>query len=387
MKILYVNTSLDPVWGGGTGERTLQLCRYTVKKGYDCALLITDLGLTDGRRRELSGVKVTALPTISKRFFLPRFSLAPLRALVEQADVIHLMGHWSILNAVIYYLARQANKPYVVCPAGALPIFGRSRLFKRAYNIIVGKKIIRHASRLVAITVDEIKDFTAYGAPRSAVTVIPNGIDPENYRFNNNQSFRDKFGLGNKPFILFLGRLNLIKGPDLLLRAFGALKNELADYQLVLAGPDEGLRPELLRIAEESGVKERVCFTGYLGLELKSQALQAAEFLAISSRSEAMSIVVLEAGAAGRPVLLTDCCGFNQVSETRGGIVVAASVEGLSDGLLQMAAAKRDLGAMGQNLQKMVFDRFTWDAIIKQYLALFNEILAERGKVGNARSI
>ena len=90
---------------------------------------------------------------------------------------------------------------------------------------------------------------------------------------------------------------------------------------------------ELRRMVEASDVRNRVHFTGHIGGTEKSEAYRAADFLVIPSRQEAMSIVVLEAGITGTPVLITDQCGFDDVAAVAGGIVVAASVEGLQEGI------------------------------------------------------
>ena len=131
MKILNVNMSLDPCTGGGTVERTFQMSRSLVRAGFECSLLTTNTGLTSQRLSELKGVKVIALRTVSNRFYLPRFAYNMVKNLVEDSDVVHLMNHWTFINALVYQVVRRVNKPYVVCPAGALPIYGRSKIKKR----------------------------------------------------------------------------------------------------------------------------------------------------------------------------------------------------------------------------------------------------------------
>ena len=75
------------------------------------------------------------------------------------------MGHWTILNALVYVICRRTRTPYVVCPAGSLPIFGRSKAIKRLYNWLVGRRIIGDAARCIAISVEEIEHFSDYGVP------------------------------------------------------------------------------------------------------------------------------------------------------------------------------------------------------------------------------
>jgi glycosyltransferase involved in cell wall biosynthesis len=317
---------------------------------------------------------VVALKCLSKRFYLPRFRYKEIEDLVTNADVVHLMTHWTFLNALVYFIARRHKKPYVVCPAGVLLIYGRSRVIKLLYNWIIGNKIIRNANKHIAVTADEIPQFKTYGAQRDSIVVIPNGIAPEDFTDDKVDDFRAKYGLGRAPFILFMGRINAIKGPDLLLRAFCNVREKLARYHLVFAGPDEDIAAELRAIVAEYNVGDRVHFIGHVGASDKSRAYYAADLLVIPSRREAMSIVVLEAGIAGTPVLMTDQCGFNQVADTGGGMVVPATVAGLEKGLVEMLGNPGDLKMKGQKLKAFVVKDFLWDSIIDKYIQLYKDL-------------
>lgn len=375
MNVLNVNVSLDSVSGGGAAERTFQMSRYLARSGVGCTVLTLDIGLTPERIRSIANARVVALPCLFKRFFVPRFSFRQLRQIVVQADVIHLMNHWTLLNAFIYRIARQLNKPYVVCPAGALPVYGRSKLIKYLYNWIVGKKILRNASACIAITPGELPQFQAYGVNPGKVFVIPNGISEEEFPPGDDTLFRHKHRLGDRPFVLFVGRLNHIKGPDLLLQAFCNLKDRFADLHLVFAGPDDGMLAQLRQAANDGGIAQRVHFIGYIGGIDKSLAYRASQLLVIPSRQEAMSIVVLEAGITATPVLLTDQCGFSQIAGIGGGKVVPATVDGLQSGLSDMVKNSQRLKSMGENLKQYVSDNFLWESVVNRYLVLYREQL------------
>lgn len=375
MRVLNVHTRLDPVTGGGTAERTFQMSRYLVKHRIRCTLLTTSYRLTEDRQNELEGVDLVALPCIIPRYFIPKLHLRKIQKAVESADIIHLMGHWTFINALVYSIAHRLNKPYVVCPAGALPIYGRSRIIKKIYNYVIGNRIIHNANGHIAIAVNEINQFQAYGVGAGKIFIIPNGINAEDFQATDAAGFRKKYGLGNNSFIMFMGRLNSIKGPDLLLRAFCNVKDKLQDFHLVFVGPDGGMLSELKEMAVRLGGSGRVHFTGYIGGGEKSQAYHAADLLVIPSRQEAMSIVVLEAGIVGTPVLLTDQCSFDEVERIGGGMVVPASVDGLKKGLLGILKNPDKLTAMGGNLKKYVIASYTWDSVISKYLKLYHQIL------------
>jgi glycosyltransferase involved in cell wall biosynthesis len=381
MKILNVSNTIDPVTGGGEAERSFQMSKFLAQSGAACRVLTVDTGLSAERKNFLGEGNVIALPCLFRRFYVPRFSFGQIDALVREADVIHLMGHWTILNALVYRSIRKQNKPYVVCPAGALPIFGRSKWFKRFYNLVIGKRIIRNASMCIAVTPDETASFIAYGVSRDKVHVIPNGISKADFLAEDSDRFREKHGLVARPFILFVGRLNLIKGPDLLLRAFCNIKDQFPEIDLAFVGPDGGMLAELQSIARNEDVEDRVHFLGYLGGADKSCAYHAAKFLAIPSRHEAMSIVVLEAGVSGVPVLLTDQCGFNQIADVGGGWVVPASVEGISGGLIGILSDSNQVVAAATNLEKYVADNFSWAVIVQEYWKLYSTLLKGREQI------
>jgi glycosyltransferase involved in cell wall biosynthesis len=367
--------SLDPVTGGGTAERTFQLSRHMASLGNECAILTAETGMTPERRALLKGCRIVALPVVSKRFHIPKVRKNDITDLVAAADVIHLMNHWTLLNALVYREARRLNKPYAVCPAGALPIFGRSRLVKKIYNTMVGRDLIRQASALIAIAGNEVDHFSAYGILPDRITTIPNGIDTLDYQIYDVAKFRDQVGLNNAPYILFVGRLNPIKGPDLLLQAFGRIAPMHGDYHLVLAGPDDGMKASLESAAGSMGLRERVHFLGYVGGAEKAAAYHGASFVVIPSRQEAMSIVVLEAGICGKPVLMTDQCGFHTVGQVDGGRITAATEGGIAEGLRDMMRASGKAKEMGENLKRYVEQHYSWDVIAQSYLALFRKML------------
>ncbi len=375
MKILNVSSTIDPVTGGGEAERSFQMSKFLSLSGADCRVLTVDTGLSAERKNFIGADRVIALPCLIRRFYVPKFSFRQINSLVEEVDMIHLMGHWSILNAIVYLAIRKQKKLYVVCPAGALPVFGRSKLFKWVYNFVIGKKIIQNSSMCIAVAPNETDSFASYGMKKNCVRVIPNGISETDFQAKNDDYFREKYGLGGRPFILFVGRLNLIKGPDLLLKAFCEIKNRFQDIDLVFVGPDGGMLAELKNVVKDENVEGRVHFLGYLGGVDKSHAYHAARFLAIPSRHEAMSIVVLEAGVSGVPVLLTDRCGFDQVADVGGGWIVPATVEGLRDGLIEVLSSPERINEAATKITDFVMGHYSWPIIVQEYWKLYSTLL------------
>lgn len=354
------------------------MSRSLGRSGFACTVLTLRIGLDPERIDALAPATVVALECLWRRFYVPRPSWKTVRRLVNDADMVHLIGHWGILNALAYVAARAAGKPYVVCPAGALPLFGRSAWLKRLYNLIVGNAIIRHAAGWIAVTPSELSHFEAYGIPASSVTVIPNGVSEEDFPAVSRVGFLRKHGLADESIILFVGRLNPIKGPDLLLESFVQISDRFPRHHLVFVGPDGGMLAELSERAKHLGLADRVHFLGHLDGQDKAGAYQAAQLLVVPSRQEAMSIVALEAGISGTPVLLTDQCGFDEIAALDPRSVVPASSEGLAAGLLALLGNADELRQIGLRTRAFVQAKYAWPTIIMRYLDLYRRIVGAR---------
>lgn len=376
MKLLSVNMTLDPVSGGGSAARTLQSTRALADIGVECAIVTSDEGIDPYVARQLSGIALVTLPVTFGRFRLPYARYAGVRAAVQRADVVLLVNHWTAINVLAWRSIHRFRKPYVVCPAGSLPREGRSKVLKRAYNALFGRAIIAGADAHIAVTADETAQFSAYGVDPATVAVIPNGMPQA--AVGDGAVFRSRHGLADAPIVMYLGRLALIKGPDLLLSAFARCAAQRPTWQLVLAGPDDGMLAELETQAAAFGVADRVHFVGFLDEAAKSHALAAADLVVVPSRREAMSIVVLEAASAGRPVLITNQCGVPDVADSGGGWVVEASTEALVRGLLEATRDRDVLARRGLVWRDAACARYSWTEVAQRYVDLFASVLARR---------
>lgn len=371
MNILHVNMSLDQVAGGGTVERTLQLHNALKRLGAGSRILTIESS-GDAKVAPDNDDRV-ALPCLNHRWFIPVPAIGVVRELVRWADVIHMMNHWTFINAWVYLEARRAGKPYIVCPAGAMTFFGRSLKKKRLYQRMIGDKMLRGAAAAIAISPHEVDLFGRLGVNPACIHHIPNGIHDREFSENDSDRFRSESGIGSDPYMLFVGRVSAIKGPDILLDAYCRLKDSIP-HHLVFVGPDGGMKVQLEEAVAKMGLGKRVHFTGYLGGDAKFGAYHGAEFLVIPSRHEAMSIVALEGAISGKPVLLTDQCGFSSLVEAGGGIEVAPTVDGITEGLRKMIMDKNLVKDMGERGRVYVLDNFTWSNIAQRFLELADQI-------------
>jgi glycosyltransferase involved in cell wall biosynthesis len=173
-------------------------------------------------------------------------------------------------------------------------------------------------------------------------------------------SEQDAFGLPAAPILLFLGALAPLKGPDLLVEAFGQISERFRDVCLLLIGPDRGMRASLVARARSLGIAERVHFRAFLDEPLRCEAYLRAVALVVPSRSDVMPVAALEAGAAGVPVLATEACNFNDLAQAGGGLVVAPNSTALAEGLSLMLGDRAALRRMGERASAFTRERYRW---------------------------
>jgi len=368
VNILHVNMSLDSVSGGGTVERVRQL-HLAMSELPEVRSRILSIALSETPALPESD-EVILLPCWSRRWYLPAPKLLTMYRLVREADVILLMNHWTFINAIIYWLARLTGTPYIICPAGALPLFGRSQGFKRWYNRLVGAALVKHCAAAIAIAEDEMPLLQTYGVDKEHIIHIPNGVREQDFACSDASLFRQKTGVVDEEYVLFVGRLNQIKGPDLLLHAFITIADQFPHLHLVFAGPDGGMLASLQQAATAAGLTGRIHFAGYTGGELKSSAYHGASLLVVPSRQEAMSIVALEAAICGVPVVLTDQCGFDALSEAGAARLAEASAVSLAESiqvLMLDAETRQRMGAAGRCF---ALEHYTWDIAALKYIEI-----------------
>lgn len=275
------------------------------------------------------------------------------RFLDEQAPrydliTIHSLNLFPQLAA--YRAARKHDVPYIVTPHGALDPWLRSQ--RRARKVINDalwqSGMLRNASAL-QFTAQGESDLTSDIAPEVPRWIVPNGVDLQRFaRLPPREAFRRRaLGGHDGTVVLVHGRIAAKKGIDLLIEAFAAAAGD--DAILVVVGPDdEGLTATLQALAARMGVGARVRFMGPLYGDDLLEALAAADVWALTSHTENFGNAVLEATAAGLPVLVsTEVNISDRIAEDGAGLVTTldpADIERQLGRLCRDEALRRTLG-------------------------------------------
>ena len=140
---------------------------------------------------------------------------------LDSFDIIHVHEYSTYQNIIVRQLAKKYDVPYVLQAHGSLPIIGREGR-RWLFDAFFGHKLLKDASRVIALNRMEVDQYSLAGVPSEKIAMVPNGIDLSQFAdLPKEGCFRQKFGLDeNKRIVVFLGRLNKIKGLDTLVIAF-----------------------------------------------------------------------------------------------------------------------------------------------------------------------
>jgi glycosyltransferase involved in cell wall biosynthesis len=313
LRILHVISSINPK-GGGPIEGVKQLQAPLKELGAKVEIACCDA--PDAPWLANSGLSlVHALgPSQTAYAYAPR--LAPwLRENVQRFDAVIVEGLWQYHSLAVRQALAGTQVPYFVFTHGMLdPWFKKTyplkHLKKWLYWPWAEYRVLRDA-RAVIFTCEEERllarqSFWLYRA-NEAVTSYGTSSPPNNGHELSRRFVAARPQLHGKRIVLFLSRIHEKKGCDLLIEAFAQVAASHPDLHLVMAGPDQtGWAQQLKAQASRLGIADRVSWPGMLQGDDKWGAYYACEVFCLPSHQENFGIVVAEALACGKPVLISN---------------------------------------------------------------------------------
>ena len=204
------------------------------------------------------------------------------------------------------------------------------------------------------------------------VVTIHNGFDYERLARPPGPDESTPLRHGNGPSLLNLGTLEHKKGHDLLLRAFQNVVDRFPNAHLTIMGRGAETTASTLRLVEDLGLNHQVTIRIEAPHDVALSTLKAADVFVLSSRNEAFSVALLEAGAFGKPIVATDVCGVAELIQDRvtGILVPPESVDGLTRGILAMLDDPKAAAEYGRRLRERVSTKFGAEQTCRSYLRL-----------------
>lgn len=367
LRVAHLLNSFHPLVGGAE--------RQAAALGDRQAALGHEVTAITRRRPGLSavdGVGGVAIHRLSAALGAPGFVVSGLAFLASRSqpfDVLH--AHQARANALLGLLGRRTAGPLVIKVAGLdVP---RGRGLRTRLRLA----LLKRADAVVALTDGMRAELQALGVPAERLHVIPNGVDGERFRPPSaGERARARAARGLDPehtMVLYLGRLEHVKGPDLALAAFGDLaRNGAADRATLLIAGDGPLLPELQEAARS--LAGRVELLGAVSDPV--ELYRAADLVIAPSRSEGLSNTLLEAMASGLAILASDIRGNRALLHD--GVtarLVPPAREPLAGALAELLLAPDRRAALGAAAAAEARRTYDLHAVAARYEQLYRSLI------------
>lgn len=394
LRILQITPVYEPayVYGGPTRSIPL-LCKSLVNQGVAVTVFTTDanganrLDVPTDTPVYRDGVKVWYSRRDSQGSF--HYSRQFNRVAMDYAgqfDLIHSSGVWNYGMIVASNAARKHHVPHLVAPRNALTrwAYDFKPFRKRLYMWSAGEKLRLNRASGLHYTTELEKLDSAFLKLRPPTYVVPNPIDLAQFAGIKPPGFlRHKLGLSADDFLLgMVGRLHPKKGYDLAIEALAQVVTDYPEAQLVLIGPDEGHYLEQIRqLTQVYQLQDNVHWVGQLeGTDLV-EAYSDLDCLLLPSRSESFGNVVVEAMAAGIPVLISDQVGIApDVAKVGAGSVFPLNIPDISRAIsnaIKNLEQNHRMGLAGKILSEQ---KYSPDAVARAMIEAYLAILENNAK-------
>lgn len=367
LRILHINSARSL---GGGERHTADLANALSRRGHEVFVAAPALSPLVEELKRVPAENVFELPLRNALDVQSAIELAR-RVREREIEIIHAHVARDYLLAAL--ASRRSSAPLVLTRHLERPLKSLHRW------------TLSGVARVIAVSEAVERSLLAQKIfPPEKIQRIPNGIDVERFerraRTFDTQRFRRLSGIKGSLVVGVAGELREHKGQDDFLRAAQQVSSAINDVEFVIAGEDQSPRKEyraqLERLVAELGLQARVHFTGWL--EDVAAFLPALDIFVSSSRVEPFGLVMVEAMAAGLPVVATSTGGAREIVEdgVTGKLVPIGDWQALSRAVSVLLLDEEERRSMGERGRERARTRFSLERMVAETEALYGEVLA-----------
>lgn len=304
-----------------------------------------------------------------------------LKKAIQQSDVVELHSIW---NGVISYAgktARLLNKPYIYTPHGMLdPYCLRSRSWLKKIWSVTGEERNIAGTKGFHVLSEEEKSGILHARPYLSgreFVVSPNGVDvqqTDQHAGVMNNKFPETHG---RKVVLFLGRLDVIKGLELPMQAIASLEPHQRPM-ILLVGPDFGDEARLKQLAVTLGIAPWVIFAGPLYGNDRFSLLAEADLVGLTSHYECNSVTATEALAVGGAVLATEGSSLRHAAQAGAAKVVPRTFEAYAKAVQELLHDDQQLRNLRKSARLYAQRQLNWDRLVVPLVELYRKIAMQQ---------
>lgn len=370
---------------GGVVRAVLDMCQALAKRGHDVTLLtFCDDDVPQQWKSPNADVPKVVLLNSKGRLWpkLTTESAEIVRKQLVDADALHVHVPWDAICAELGRIAKSMNIPYVVSVHGMLDDWSMKQRYakKRIYLRVAGKRLLEEAAA-VHCTAEAEKDQACKWYPDGQSVVVPLIFDLQEYETLPGpeiarQTFASVFPDDTTPVLLFLSRLHIKKGLELLIDTAVQLRDSGSVFKIIIAGTGEKkYEQQLKQLVDARKLSEDISFIGFVtGIE-KVSLYEAADIFVLPTSQENWGFVLIEALACGTPLITTKGVDIWPELVSSGGAVIAdATVKAMAEAITNLLQDDSQRTSMGSKGRGWILENLKLDRILSRYENLYNDI-------------
>ncbi len=376
MKIFQVVPYYPPHIGGM--EYYVQwLSIELAKRGHDVTVFTTSNNSEQTIKLQPNGVKIVSLKKALKIYNIPIVpSLFWTLLNEEKPAVIHVHQYPVYFSDVSSLVCNLRNIPliihvHVISDAKSVS----SGFLSGLYYKTLGLRTLKSANMIVVPSNDYRAKLYNMHIAAEKLKVIPCGLRLSDVA-DKTEMFRQQYSCEHSKIILAVGRLNYQKGFQYLIKAMPQIIKRVPSAKLVIVGEGE-LSAYLKGLAEKIGLTDVVVFTGVIDSSMITSAYSAADIFVLPSIFESFGMTLIEAQAAGKPVIATDVGGVPEVlvNGQTGILVEPKNIEQLEKAVVTLLTNTQLAEEMGAKGRRFVLENFASDKIVNSILEIYQKFV------------
>jgi glycosyltransferase involved in cell wall biosynthesis len=391
MRIAFVTYNLHPYIGGGSGVYARYLTREIAKRGNDVVVFAPSGGTSASKLDSLEGVELRRVRVLDD---LPYKALQFWLRLPEEVRIADREGAFDVVhfNGISYWFARRkiSRAPQIStihhlvkdAVAGSRP-----SMISRLSDIggengflmpIIEKRSTTCSNMIIAVsrfTYDQI--LSQYPHLRGRVTVVQNGVEFDRNAISTEmiKDTRARLGIPRRPVVLFVGRTNdHRKGLDTLLKAFEIIASN-SNAVLLIVG--RGGIKKVGRIIHSLRLDGRIIVTGHVDDDVLMTCYMISDVFVCPSRLEGFGLTVLEAMAAGKPIVASSVGAIPElVQDNENGFLVSSeNPNDMAERILRILGDTNLRDRFSRNNLNRIRDKYTWGRCAEMTLGAYDQLL------------
>lgn len=387
LNIVHICPFYSPCTGGVAGV-ALNISEELVQRGHNVTVLTTNRNI-DGSILEnikndeiINGVIIKRFKSILKIGYMHYCPDLITYLKHNNFDIIHCHSYRHPNVQLSISIGKSKNIPTILHDHGSLNEIGNTPKFKaliyKIYDLTFGKLLLRNVTRIITLTNSGKNSYIKMGVDRNKINIIPNSAKISNLSDNILPDVIQKYGLSDKTVIIFIGFLDTIKNPGLLIKAMPHIIKKIPNAFLLLIGPDMGIRKEIELLINSNNLHKNCQLLGSVYGPEKDAFLECSKLLVLPSNREGFPLVLLEAMMHGKPVVATKTIGAMEIVKNgeTGFLVEINDIHGMAEAVIKILSNPGMITNMGLHA-KMESRKYTTNEIINRVEELYYDIYSQ----------